>query len=97
MKPLLFSPAAAADLDRIWGYSAEHWGMDQADRYTDEIRDACRDLATGVRRGRAVDVRANYMKYATGMHMIYFRDQGDRLDIIRILHQHQDVDRHLPS
>ena len=32
MKTLTFSPAAAADIENIWDYSAEHWGPDQADR-----------------------------------------------------------------
>jgi toxin ParE1/3/4 len=97
MKGVLLSPAAASDLDRIWDYSAEYWGPDQADRYTDEIRDACRGLATGAKRGRQIDVRSDYLKYATGTHMIYFRDTGDRLHIIRILHQSQDVSRNLPA
>ncbi|RFB77966.1 type II toxin-antitoxin system RelE/ParE family toxin [Methylovirgula sp. 4M-Z18] len=97
MKALALSPAAQADLDHIWDHSAEHWGPDQADRYTDEIRDACQALASGVRRGRPVDVRPGYLKYATGAHMIYFRDHGDRVEIIRILHQRQDVSRNLPA
>jgi toxin ParE1/3/4 len=29
--------------------------------------------------------------------MIYFRDDGDRLEVIRILHQRQDVSRNLPA
>lgn len=45
MKHLAFSPAAEADIDGIWDYSAQTWGPDQADRYTDEIRDACLALA----------------------------------------------------
>lgn len=95
MKALAFSPAAEADIDGIWDYSAENWGPDQADRYTDEIRDACNALASGRKRGRAVDVRPGYLKLTTGSHMIYFRDNGDRLEIMRILHNKQDVERHL--
>lgn len=97
MKSLALSPAAEADLDYIWDYSAEHWGPDQADRYADEIRDACHGLASGARRGRPVDIRSGYLKYAAGSHMVYFRDHGDRLEIIRILHQKQDVSRNLPD
>ncbi|WP_288431689.1 type II toxin-antitoxin system RelE/ParE family toxin [uncultured Agrobacterium sp.] len=97
MKALALSPAAEADLDHSWEHSATNWGLDQADRYTDEIRDACLDLAAGVRHGRPVDVRSGYLKYNTGAHMIYFRDQGDRLDIVRILHQRQDVILNLPK
>jgi plasmid stabilization system protein ParE len=41
MKTLAFTPLAIADIEGIWDYSAETWGPDQADRYTDEIRDAC--------------------------------------------------------
>lgn len=95
MKALAFSPAAEADIDGICDYSADNWGPDQADRYIDEIRDACHTLAGGAKRGRVVDVRAGYLKFSTGSHMIYFRDHGDRLEIMRILHGRQDVERHL--
>ena len=57
MKTLTFSPAAAADIENIWDYSAEHWGPDQADRYTDELRAACLALARGDRQGRRVPER----------------------------------------
>jgi len=42
-----FSPAAIADLEGIWDYTAEQWGLDQADLYIDSIRDACIGLANG--------------------------------------------------
>ena len=32
MKSLVFLPAAEADMKGIWRYTAENWGMDQADR-----------------------------------------------------------------
>lgn len=92
MKSLAFSPAAEADLEKIWDYSAENWGPDQADRYTNEIRDACQMAASGEKRGRAVGVRPGYLKISSGSHMVYFHDKGDRLEIIRILHGKQDVE-----
>lgn len=95
MKALVFSPAAQADIEDIWDYSADNWGLDQADRYTDEIRDACQALAADRKRGRVADVRSGYLKLSSGSHMIYFRDHGDRLEIMRILHGKQDVERHL--
>ncbi len=97
MKALVFSPAAEIDLADIWDYSAATWGPDQADRYTDEIEETCEQLASGQKRGRPVDVRSGYLKYATGSHMLYFRDLGSTLEIIRILHQHQDVSLNLPE
>ncbi|MBO9714426.1 type II toxin-antitoxin system RelE/ParE family toxin [Sphingomonas sp.] len=95
MKALAFTPAAAADIEAIWDYSAATWGPDQADRYTDAIRDACEAAAAGRRRGRLADVRPGYLKLSTGSHMIYFRDHGSLLEIVRVLHLRQDAERHL--
>lgn len=97
MKALEFSPAAKADLGHIWDYSADHWGADQADLYTTEIMSCCRDLASGVKRGRVVDVRSGYLKYAVGVHMVYFREDRGCVGVVRILHQKQDVSINLPN
>jgi toxin ParE1/3/4 len=93
MKPLLFSPAAQADLAEIWDYTAERWGTTQADHDTDDLHAACDALAAGRRQGRPVDVRPGYLKYLVGSHVIYFRERGDPLEIVRILHGRMDVSR----
>ncbi|MCL2345329.1 MAG: type II toxin-antitoxin system RelE/ParE family toxin [Desulfobulbus sp.] len=95
MKSLVFSPAAQSDMEVIWDYTVERWGLDQADRYTDDIRDACHDLTSGRRQGRPVEVRPGYLKYLIGSHVVFFRDHGDQLEVVRILHGRMDVGRHL--
>lgn len=95
MKAIAFSPAAAADIDEIWDYSADRWGADQADSYTDAIRDACHALAEGTKHGRPAEVLPGFQKYLCGSHVVYFLDYADHLDVIRVLHQRQDVERHL--
>lgn len=50
MSRVTFSPAAIADIDGIWDYTAETWGVDQAEHYTDDIRDTCDALAEGERK-----------------------------------------------
>jgi toxin ParE1/3/4 len=95
VKALVFSPAAEADIEAIWEYSADNWGEDQADRYTDEIRECCDGLTSGRKRGRLVNVRRGYFVCQAGSHMIYFRDHGDVLEVVRVLHGAQDVQRHL--
>ena len=92
---LTFSPAAAADIGAVWDYTAETWGLDQADRYVDDIRAACVALAGGERTGRKVDVRDGYLKYPVGRHLIFYRQDGTGIVVIRVLHQRMDVDRHL--
>lgn len=73
MKVVAFSPAAAMDLEQIWDYSADRWGADQADSYTDAIRDACYALANGTKQGRPAEVLPNIYKYFCGSHVVYFK------------------------
>ena len=95
MKTVAFSPAAEADIEEIWDYSADKWGADQADSYTDAIRDACHALAKGTKYGRPAEVLPEIQKYFCGSHVVYFLNHTDRLDVIRVLHQRQDAERHL--
>lgn len=90
------SPAAQADLDVIWDYSFRHWGVTQAETYIRDIQRACEALARGTLVSRSVeDIRAGYRKAAVGSHVMYFQVQDDVVEIIRILHQSMDVNRHL--
>ena len=61
MKAIAFSPAAEADIDGIWDYSADRWGLDQADSYVDAIRDACYALAKGTKHGRPAEVLPDFL------------------------------------
>ena len=94
-KLLRFTPAARADLVGIWDYTAQHWDLDQADRYIDELHAVCLALATGEAASRPVALRPGTRKAQAGSHMVYFRENATTLDVTRILHQRQDVDRHL--
>lgn len=90
-KSLLFLPAAERDMRDIWFYTAEHWGIDQAKRYTNEIMDVCHALASGLKQGRPVDACPGYLKYLSGSHVVYFRDSGNSLEIVRVLHGRMDA------
>lgn len=89
------SPLAEVDLEGIWLYTFEHWSSEQADRYYWNLVAAFGSLASGYVQGRKVDVQPGYLKYLCSAHMVYFRGRGDRLDIIRVLHQRQDGSRNL--
>jgi toxin ParE1/3/4 len=93
MRGFLLSPAARADLDEIWDYTAARWSLDQAERYIREIISACQALADERAQGRAIpDIRAGYYKLAIQSHVLFYRitDTGI-IDIIRILHQRMDI------
>lgn len=96
MRGFILSPAAQADIDGIWDYTAQRWGEEQAARYLRGLRDVCRELADGTRSGRPVDIRPGYHRCPSGAHVLYFRTADDgQIVIIRVLHQRMDVNRHL--
>ena len=94
MKALRLTPAAYADIDRIWDYTADLWGIEQAESYTDDLQVACESIANGNKIGRP-STRRSINKLRCGAHFIYYRIAADQVEIIRILHGKHDVERHL--
>ena len=89
------SPLAESDLEDIWLYTLEQWSRTQADSYISDIIAAIDKLSSGERKGRVCDIRDGYLKYAVGRHIIFFRQLNTDLDVMRILHQSMDIERHL--
>ena len=94
-KSYALSPLAEIDLEDIWLYTFQNWSLAQADSYHCDLVTAFEGLASGTKRGQDVDVRPDYLKCPAGSHMIYFRDSGDQIKVIRVLHQRQDANRNL--
>lgn len=83
---------ANADLRAIYAYSVENWGMAKASAYLDNIQARMRAIAelslTGV---AADDVRPGLRRQIAGSHTIWFRIEGDRVKVIRVLHQSREI------
>ena len=96
MTGYILSPAAESDVNDIWDYTLENWGVAQAASYVGDIRDACAALSRGQKVSRPVTIREGYQKALIGSHIIYFRLVNDNsIVVVRILHQNMDVERHL--
>ena len=90
------TPKARQDLADIWDYTKANWGEAQADRYIRGVVAVCRELATGKRRGRsAEDIKHGYRRCAVGSHILFFRQDGEGLVIVRVLHGRMDPKRRL--
>ncbi|HJV00614.1 MAG TPA: type II toxin-antitoxin system RelE/ParE family toxin [Burkholderiaceae bacterium] len=90
------TPAAERDLEAIWVYTAQQWGQEQADRYTDMLAAAFADLARAPKTAPACDhIRSGYRRRNVAQHTIYFRVTTYGIAIIRILHNRMDAPRHL--
>lgn len=83
------SPAARADLEEIWTFTAERWDFARAEKCVYAIRDR---LASGtIAAQSAADVRPGYFRCACGSHMIYFQRGDSGMQVVRMLHQSMDA------
>ena len=97
MQQLLYTPAALNDLDSIYDYTFETWGLNQTEHYVRELHELCHNLAAGNTKGRSVDfIRQGYFKKPYGSHFIFYRKPNPKImEVIRILHQRMDIEAHL--
>lgn len=90
------SPLAQADLDEIFDYTVEQWGVRQAETYVRLIYEAVETVAATPTVARSCeDVLAGYWRYPVGSHVIFFRPKPYGIDVMRILHGRMDFERHL--
>jgi toxin ParE1/3/4 len=93
----LLSPAAQTDLEQIWDYTHDRWRVDQAEQYLRELQRAIERAAANPRIGQACDeIRPDYRRLVAGSHTLFYRVNAEGvIDVVRVLHQRMDVDRHL--
>ncbi|MDW9232878.1 toxin ParE1 (plasmid) [Burkholderia cepacia] len=89
------TPLAEADLEDIWIYTFDRWSLEQAERYVGDLVMAFERLARREWVGRPSRAGDVYWRYLVGSHVVFYRETADTLDVIRVLHQRMDVDRHL--
>ncbi|WP_118184566.1 type II toxin-antitoxin system RelE/ParE family toxin [Paraburkholderia phosphatilytica] len=94
-RPLRLTPLAGTDLEDIWRYSAAQWSPEQADPYHRDLVATMEALAAGKKSGRACTVRDGYFRYGVGSHVVFYLESPHTLDVIRVLHQRTDIERHL--
>ena len=77
----------------IWFYTADRWGVDQADHYVQQIEHDLTAAANGSPLVRPLD---RYWRIKSGHHFcVFHKDTADRIVVVRVLHQRRDVRRHL--
>ena len=85
-------PAAEADLTVIWLHGAATWGVEQAERYSDSLFAVFDLLADFPELARE---RAEFMPpvriHPSGSHLVIYRSEGQGIEIIRVLHVHQNL------
>lgn len=96
MKPVRLRPAARADLANVWEYTANTWGVAQADSYLADIDAEARRIADFPERHPTYASRhGEFRKAASGEHSIFYLVEPDLIDVVRVLHKSMDFDEQL--
>ena len=83
------TPAARRDLSEIWLYTANRWGVDQADDYILQIEKDLTAAAGGSPLAQAFD---ELWRIRSGNHLCFYRKTaGPSIEVIRILHERMDI------
>lgn len=84
------SPNAEADLERIWLYGLDHWGLEAADSYHCAFFHHFQELAEQPLLYAASDIREGYRRSVCGNESVFYRIDGETIEIIAIIGQ-QDL------
>jgi toxin ParE1/3/4 len=83
-------PAAESDLADIWTHGAATWGESQAEHYADGQFALFDLLAEYPEMAREREEFTPPVRiHPSGSHLVIYRRDGQRIEIIRILHAHR--------
>ncbi len=92
---LLISDRAVKDLEDIWIYTAQ-FSEANADRLLDNLYDRFRSLTAMPELGRIRnDLLPNLRSIVEDKHTIFYLNQPEQIEIVRVLHNRRDFKRQL--
>lgn len=98
MPTFILSERAKKDIAEIWRYTVDEWSPDQAERYYNDLIDACDRIASNdsaIARN-CDDIRPGLQSITCAHHVIFFRViASGKVRIVRILHERMDFPRHI--
>lgn len=87
---------AENDLEEIWLYSLQEWGIEQADKYIRALLARFDWLSENPLIGKSrKDIKPGYYSFPEGSHVIFYTLTHYGIDVIGIPHQRMDVIGHL--
>lgn len=95
---IIISPAARDDLRDIYHFGLRKWGQNRSGKYLEETKERfwalCEQPHMGCERP---ELLPEMRSFAVASHVVFYRPQSQRIEVIRVLHGRQDPSRHLPS
>jgi len=89
-------PEAEKDLKDIARYTRRTWGLEQTRKYLRALHERMQALAANPNLGvTRHDVAEGYRSARIGHHHVFYRQDGDIIIVVRMLHESMDVQRHV--
>ncbi len=86
---------ARNDLEEIWLFTFEKWGLEQADKYLNSLFSRFKWLSRNPYIGKdRKDIKNDYYCFPEGVHLVFYTMTEYGIDIIGIPHQNMDVVSH---
>ncbi len=96
MSSVLIKPEAENDLTKIFEYTFNNWGLDQAEKYQDELYHGIQLIANQTKLGKEYSfTNLPYRYFHVNRHLIFYRITDKECVVIRILHDRMDIIEHL--
>jgi toxin ParE1/3/4 len=84
---------AAADLLEIVRYTTQKWGLEQAQRYREELDLALQQLSLTADLGRnRATIAPGLRSFPVAQHIAFYIQKKDKIIILRILHPRMNAD-----
>lgn len=93
---LVIASAVKADLKDIYQYGLRQWGQAQSDSYLENLKDHFWSLTEQPLMGiERPELLPGARSLPIESHTLFYRVSTDTVEIIRVLHDRQDPQRHL--
>jgi toxin ParE1/3/4 len=93
MVNVILRQEAIDDLTDIWEYTLQEWSENQADKYFETIKFACKEIGQNPNIGKVyTEISKNLLGLKSGKHIIFYHKiSEDEIEVIRILHERMDL------
>ncbi|PRB74090.1 type II toxin-antitoxin system RelE/ParE family toxin [Pseudomonas sp. MYb185] len=96
MLKLSVTPKAESDLTGIWLYTCEERGVDQADKYLDQLEAGMQQLLNHPSLGtNYTHVLPGYRRLQVEHHAVFYKVIEPEVLVIRVLHEDMDAPQRL--
>ena len=97
MARYILTNKAVADLSDIWNYTYSKWSEDQADKYYQMLQDTFKQIADNPGLGKDYSIVIDkLLGFRAGRHIVFYRSiEGDKIEVLRILHEQMDLGNRL--